>query len=98
MSDEDTTVKPMSDEDTTVKPMSDEDTTVKDLEFLRGLTSEQIDPYRGEWVAINDGKIIAHGEYAEDVIGEAWKSGVKSPLIERFYNYPSEVPYFYTGP
>ena len=49
-------------------------------------------------MAINDGKIIAHGEYAEDVIGEAWKSGVKSPLIERFYNYPSEVPYFYTGP
>lgn len=36
--------------------MSAGDTTVKDLEFLQSLTTEQIDPYRGEWVAINDGK------------------------------------------
>lgn len=78
--------------------MSDEDTTAKDLEFLRGLTSEQIDPYRGEWVAINGGKIIAHGKDARQVIDEAWKSGAKSPLIERFYKYPSEVPYYYRLP
>ena len=49
-------------------------------------------------MAINNGKIIAHGKDASQVIDEAWSSGVKSPLIERFYKYPSEVPYFYTGP
>lgn len=77
--------------------MSAGDTTVKDLEFLQSLTTEQIDPYRGEWVAINDGKIVAHGKYAEKVIEEAWRSGVKSPLIEHFFNDPSEVPYLFTG-
>ena len=77
--------------------MGDKDTTAKDLQFLRSLTTEQIDPYRGEWVAINDGKIVAHGKKAEQVIDEAWKAGVKSPLIEHFFNDPSEVPYLYMG-
>ena len=78
--------------------MGDEDTTLKDLEFLRSLTAEQIRPYRGEWVAINDGKIVAHGKDGGKVIDEAWRSGVKSPLMERFCGDPSEVPYLYTGP
>ena len=77
--------------------MSDEN-TLKDLRFLRGMSAEQAKPYLGEWVAINDGKIVAHGKDPEQVVGEAWKSGVRSPLMKRFYSDPSEVPYLYTGP
>ncbi len=50
-----------------------EDTTVKDLEFLDALRAERADPYRGEWVVIYDGKIVAHGKDPERVPGRHTK-------------------------
>ena len=75
--------------------MKDEE-TLKDLEFLYSLTPDQIDPYRGEWVAISNGRIVAHGKDPGRVVDEAWKSGAKSPLMERIYADQSEVPLFPT--
>lgn len=75
-----------------------EDTTVKDVKFLDTLRAERADPYRGEWVAIYDGRIVAHGKDPGQVAGEAHRAGVGSPLMEYFFADPSEVPFEYMVP
>lgn len=35
---------------------------------VRGLTAEDAELYAGEWVAIKDGKVLAHSKLADDVI------------------------------
>ena len=71
------------------------DTTKKDMEFLDSLTGERADPYRGEWVAIYDGRVVAHGKDPGRVAGAAHKAGVTSPLMEYFFGDHDDVPYYY---
>jgi hypothetical protein len=37
--------------------------------------------YAGQWVALNDGKLIAHSSDGEALVMPVRKSGVKSPMI-----------------
>ena len=37
--------------------------------------------YIGEWLALDDGKLIAHGKVAKDVFAEARASGYERPLV-----------------
>ena len=75
-----------------------DDTTAKDIRFLDSLRADGTEPYRGEWVAIYDGRVVAHGKDPELVAGAACKAGVRSPLMEYFFGDPSEVPYHYMVP
>lgn len=75
-----------------------DDTTAKDVKFLDCLRADRTEPYRGEWVAIYDGGVVAHGKDPELVACAARKAGVRSPLMEYFFDDPSEVPYHYMVP
>ena len=75
-----------------------DDTTPKDIKFLDSLTAEQMEPCRGEWVAIYDGGIVAHGKDPGRVARAAHNAGVRSPLMEYFFAGPSEVPFQYMVP
>lgn len=48
------------------------------------LSIQNIDQYRGKWVAILDNKIIAEGDDLKDVYAEAMKqSETRTPLFKR---------------
>lgn len=42
---------------------------------------ENSDSYIGEWLALDDGKLIAHGKVAKEVFAEASALGYERPLI-----------------
>jgi len=53
-----------------------------EAQFLASM--EDIEPYRGKWIAILDSKIIAQGEDLKEVYKEAIKSSKgKTPLFNR---------------
>lgn len=44
--------------------------------------------YEGEWIAVADGRILAHGESVVDVIKEAERLGYDDPLLAPVIPYP----------
>lgn len=67
----------------------------KDLAFLSAMTPEEAQKYMGEWIAVVDGEVVAHGEDPEQVCQEGRKAGKRGPLMEYIYAKPEEVPWFY---
>lgn len=72
------------------------DDVVKNLEFLRSLPIKEFEKYRGEWLAVAGGGIVAHGKNAERVLEEGWKAGKGEVFMEYVYASPEEVPFSYT--
>ena len=67
----------------------------KDLAFLNAMTPKEAEKYMGEWIAVVDGAIVAHGEDPEQVCQEGRKAGKRGPYMRYIYARPEEVPWFY---
>ena len=70
----------------------------KDMELLAKMSVEEYDKYRGEWVAIVDAKIVAHGKDPERVHDEGYRIGKGVPYMDYVYKDHTEVPFAYYDP
>lgn len=70
----------------------------KDVEFLATMPAEEYDRHRGEWVAVADAKIVAHGKDPRRVHQEGSRAGKGAPLMEYIHAGWSEVPLAYRAP
>ena len=70
----------------------------KDVEFLANMSDEEYNKYRGEWVAVVDAKIVAHGKDPGRVYDEGYRVGKGVPLMEYVYADHTEVPFAYCDP
>ena len=76
-------------------PMTAEEIT--SMKYLDEMTGEEAARYGGEWIAVYDGRVVAHGKDPSMVLVEARRAGAESPFMHYIYGSPSEVPYYYTG-
>lgn len=53
--------------------------------------AQQLDDYRGRWVAVHNGKVIASGTSANEAVDQALKAGVTDPLVFRVSSHPERV-------
>ena len=65
----------------------------KDMRVLANMPIEEYDKYRGEWVAIVDAKIVAHGKDPGRVHDEGYRIGKGSPFMDYVYKDHTEVPF-----
>ena len=66
--------------------------------FFNSMTSEDVERYAGQWIAVASGEIVAHGEDPEQVHEEGCKAGKGHPYMRYMYAGPEEVPFFYRPP
>lgn len=69
--------------------------TEKTVEFMNAMTPEVAQKYMGQWIAVANGEIVAHGENPEQVCEEGSRAGKGIILVEYIYAKPEEVPWFY---
>ena len=67
----------------------------EDLAFLNAMTPKEAEKYMGEWIAVVNGKIVAHGEDPRQVCQEGRKAGKRGPYMRYIYAKPEEVPWLY---
>ena len=67
----------------------------KNEEFLKSLPLEEYEKYRGEWIAVAGGGIVAHGKDPERVVEEGRNASKGEIYMEYIYATPEEVPFFY---
>ena len=65
------------------------------IKFLVSKTSEELEPYKREWVAVVNKEIVAHGKDPELVHKEACEAGKGMPFMEYIYTDYNVVPYAY---
>lgn len=53
--------------------------------------AKELEKYKGLWVAIDQGKLVATGDSASDVIAAAEKAGVTDPLVFRVATHPDRL-------
>ncbi len=68
---------------------------VKNLAFLNAMKPEEAQKYMGEWIAVADGEIVAHGKDPGLVCQEGRKAGKGGPHMRYIYAKPEEVPWLY---
>lgn len=73
-----------------------EDSVFDDLRRFESMTAEEFEKYRGEWVAVAGGEIVAHGKDPLRVVRQGSAAGKGVPYMRYFYASASEVPLFYT--
>lgn len=56
--------------------------------------AKELDQYRGRYVAIDDGHVIASGESPTDVLAEARERGYPDPLLHRVPSHPERPRLF----
>ena len=67
---------------------------VKNLAFLNAMKPEEAQKYMGEWIAVADGEIVAHGKDPGQVCDAAREAGKGAPHMRYIYAKPEEVPWF----
>ena len=67
-----------------------------DLGRFESMTAEEFEKYRGEWVAVAGGEIVAHGKDPLRVVRQGSAAGKGVPYMRYFYASASEVPLIYT--
>lgn len=67
-------------------------------EFLETTPGKEFEKYRGEWIAVASGNVVAHGKDPNQVHAEGRNAGRGSPLMEYIYARPEDVPWFYIPP
>ena len=70
----------------------------KDMRVLGNMPIEEYNKYRGEWVAIVDAKIVAHGKDPRRVNREGYRIGKGLPFMDYVYKDDTEVPLAYARP
>ena len=68
---------------------------MKDVEFLGNMSEEEYKRYGGQWVAVADGGIVAHGKDPRRVHQDGSKAGKGEPLMHYIYADHTEVPEAY---
>lgn len=68
---------------------------VRNLEYLWSLPIKEFEKYRGEWLGVAGGGIVAHGRNPERVLKEGREAGKGEVYIEYIYASPEEVPFSY---
>lgn len=68
------------------------------IKFLASKTSEELEPYRREWVAVVNREIVAHGKDPERVHRDACEAGKGMPFMEYIYSDYAEFPSIYYAP
>jgi len=58
---------------------------------ISGQLSEQLDRYRGRWVAVDNNRIIAEAEPALEVVSLANKRGCIDPIVFRVPLHPERL-------
>ena len=66
--------------------------TEKNLAFIEAMTPEVAHKYRGEWIAVASGEIVAHGKNPRLVCQEGRKAGKGAIFVDYIYAGPEEVP------
>ena len=69
----------------------------KNLAFLDAMTPEEAQKYMGEWIAVADGEIVAHGKDPGQVCQEGSKAGKGGPHMRYIYAKPEEAPWLGSG-
>ena len=70
--------------------------TEKTVEFMNAMTLEVAQKYMGQWIAVANGEIVAHGEEPRQVYQEARNAGKGTTiLVDYIYAKPEEVPWLY---
>ena len=69
--------------------------TEKTVEFMNAMTPEVAHKYRGEWIAVASGEIVAHDEDPRQVCQKARKAGKGAIFVDYIYAKPEEVPWLY---
>ena len=57
----------------------------------RDLLAQDLDKYRGKWVAIKDGEVIASAESAVDVVRELHEKGITDAALHRVSDSPNSA-------
>ena len=68
---------------------------VRNQEFLRSMPISEYEKYRGEWLAVAGGGIVAHGKDPRRVHKEGCNAGKGEPFMQYVYARPEEVPFSY---
>ena len=71
---------------------------MKDIEFLANMSEEEYKRYGGQWLAVANGEIVAHGKDPERVHKEGCEAGKGEPFMDYIYADYTEVPFAYYAP
>ena len=71
-----------------------DENTKLNIEFLEAMPDEEAEKYRGEWIAVAGGRIVAHGKDPETVHEKGCDANRGVPHMEYIYASP-EVPWLY---
>lgn len=61
--------------------------------YLESMTAEDVEKYKGQWIAIADGGVVAHGTDPLRVCGEGNKAGKGDPLMH-FVQVRGFIPFY----
>ena len=65
---------------------------VKDIKFLATMPEEEYKKYGGQWVAVANGEIVAHGKDPRRVHQDGGRAGKGEPFMDYIYAGYAEVP------
>ena len=68
---------------------------MKDVKFLATMPEEEYKRYGGQWVAVADGKIVAHGKDPRRVHQDGCRAGKGVSHMDYIYADHTEVPEAY---
>lgn len=66
--------------------------------FVESMTTEEVRRYAGQWIAVANGEIVAHGKDPGQVHEEGCNAGKGNPYMRYMYAGPEEVPFLYIPP
>ncbi len=75
-----------------------EGSPVEDIKFLAAMPEEEYKKYRGEWLAVASGEIVAHGRDPRRTLTEGCRAGKGMPLMKYVYADCTEAPFPYYDP
>lgn len=62
--------------------------------YLKSMTVEDVEKYKGQWIAIADGGVVAHGTDPLRVCGEGNKAGKGDPLMHFVQVHRGFIPFY----
>ena len=62
--------------------------------YLKSMTVEDVEKYKGQWIAIADGGVVAHGTDPLRVCGDGNKAGKGDPLMHFVQVNRGFIPFF----
>lgn len=76
------------------KPPSRVDDTSQPRRLIGSKLTDDLEQYKGRWVAIFGGAIVAIGDSAAEVMTEAVRKGVTDPTVLRVPRHPERLAFY----